>query len=318
LTDSPTHKDFERKVERIHRLLEVEGSIVTWDEHIPDPDNPNQMRQIDVSIRRDGCLTMVECRLHAKPQDVTWIEELIGRRDSLKADGVIAVSASGFTATARKKAESFGIHLRAFATLSPKEIKNWGRSRTLRISFCEFTQAVVSLRMKESSGGGNAQLTDIKGNPISPLLWYMLFQQMMRRLDEQKWTGVPATIDVAVGADLLVDGKRPMSINLTTKVRRVTEMVTLASVVEYADPVTTTGHAEIGTFNLGTSEFIESGDNVAMTIDLSGISIPENCCFETITVDAGRIVNARPNIIGTEHLLKVHIPIKLQYEFACS
>jgi hypothetical protein len=147
-------------VERIHRLLEVEGSIITWDDHIPDPDNPEQMRQIDVSIRRDGCLTMVECRIHAKPQDVKWIEELIGRRASLKADAVIAVSASGFTKTARNKAASYGIHLRDFATLSREEIQNWGRRRTLRIAFCEFTQVVVTLRMNERPGGTPPQLTD--------------------------------------------------------------------------------------------------------------------------------------------------------------
>jgi hypothetical protein len=48
------HTELERKVNRIHRLLEVEGSTVTWNEHIPDPDTPDQMRQIDVTIRRDG------------------------------------------------------------------------------------------------------------------------------------------------------------------------------------------------------------------------------------------------------------------------
>jgi hypothetical protein len=39
---------------------------------------------------------MVECRQHQSPQDVQWIEELIGRRVSLPADSAIAVSSSGF------------------------------------------------------------------------------------------------------------------------------------------------------------------------------------------------------------------------------
>jgi hypothetical protein len=87
-------------------------------------------------------------------------------------------------------------------------------------------------------------------------------------------------------------------------------------VVEYADPVTAASHAEIGAFDLGASEFIESGDDVTMTVDLSTITIPENCCFETFTVDAGRVVNMRPNIIGAEHVFKARIPIQLRYEFA--
>ena len=96
MAELPLHKRFEQQVERIHQLLEAEGSIVTWNDHIPDPDTPTQQRQIDVSVRRDGSLTLIECRIHKDPQDVKWIEELIGRRLSLKADAVIAVSSSGF------------------------------------------------------------------------------------------------------------------------------------------------------------------------------------------------------------------------------
>jgi hypothetical protein len=118
VSETPPHKKFEQQVERIHQLLEVEGSTVTWNDHIPDPDNPSRPRQIDVSIRRDGALTLIECRIHKDPQDVTWIEELMGRRTSLKADAVIAVSASGFTTTAREKAAAHGIHLRDLAALS--------------------------------------------------------------------------------------------------------------------------------------------------------------------------------------------------------
>lgn len=82
--DLPAHKKFERQIERIHQLLEAEGATVTWDDRIPDPDSPSQPRQIDVSIRRDGKLTRVECCIHKEPQDVTWIEELMGRRTSLR------------------------------------------------------------------------------------------------------------------------------------------------------------------------------------------------------------------------------------------
>ncbi|HXE86199.1 MAG TPA: hypothetical protein VN524_05285, partial [Hyphomicrobiaceae bacterium] len=76
----------EQQVERIKRLLEPDGSTVVRNEKIPDPDNPKQPRQIDMTIRRDGKLTHVECRLHTNPQDVGWIEELMGRRISLGAD----------------------------------------------------------------------------------------------------------------------------------------------------------------------------------------------------------------------------------------
>lgn len=170
--------------------------------------------------------------------------------------------------------------------------------------------------MKEPRVGQTPNLTDSEGRPVNPLLWYMLFQQTMRQLEGQRWTGVPATIDIDIGANLLVNGKSPAAIKLSTKVRRITEEVSLASVVEYADPIAAASHAEIGTFDLGASEFIDAGDNVAMTVDLSTIAIPENCCFETVTLDAGRVVNIRPNIIGAEHVFTARIPIQLRYEFA--
>jgi hypothetical protein len=96
-------KAFEQQIHRIHELLDGSGAEVVWNDHIPDPDNPSQPRQIDVTIRRDGKLTHVECRQHHTRQDVQWIEELIGRRTSLGADSIIAVSSSGFTSGSLKR-----------------------------------------------------------------------------------------------------------------------------------------------------------------------------------------------------------------------
>jgi hypothetical protein len=86
---------FEQQIHRLYELIEGGDAEVTWDDRIPDPDNPRQSRQIDVTIRRGNALTIVECRLHKEPQDVQWIEELIRRRLSLQATSAIAVFASG-------------------------------------------------------------------------------------------------------------------------------------------------------------------------------------------------------------------------------
>jgi hypothetical protein len=73
-----TPKGLERQVHRIHELLMRSHAQVTWNDRIPDPDNPAQLRQIDITIRRDGMLTLIECRLSRRPQNVKWIEELMG------------------------------------------------------------------------------------------------------------------------------------------------------------------------------------------------------------------------------------------------
>jgi hypothetical protein len=49
----------ERQVSRIHELLERSHERITWNDRIPDPDNPEQLRQIDVTIRRDDKLTLI-------------------------------------------------------------------------------------------------------------------------------------------------------------------------------------------------------------------------------------------------------------------
>src|SRR5258708_18015877 len=96
---------FEQQIRRIHELIAESGAEVTWNDHIGDPDNPPRTRQIDVTLRLNGALTLVEWRLHKAPQDVQWIECLIGRRLSLCAQSVIAVSSSGFTTRALSKSQ---------------------------------------------------------------------------------------------------------------------------------------------------------------------------------------------------------------------
>jgi hypothetical protein len=67
-------EEFEHRIHRIHELMEGSGAEVTWNDRHPDPDNPSQPRQIDITIKRGGSLTIVECRLHKQRQDVKWIE----------------------------------------------------------------------------------------------------------------------------------------------------------------------------------------------------------------------------------------------------
>src|SRR4051794_624558 len=61
---------FEQLIKRVHQLLAESEAEVTWNDRIQDPDNPARLRQIDVTIRQNGVLTLVECRQHKSPQDV--------------------------------------------------------------------------------------------------------------------------------------------------------------------------------------------------------------------------------------------------------
>ena len=136
---------FERQVHRIIELLEGSGAEVTWNDHVPDPDNPSQLRQIDVTIRRGGKLTICECRLSRSRQNVKWIEELIGRRQSLGAASVIAVSSSGFTAGALRKGPPYEVTLRDLRKLTDADVATWGQHVALTVYFYQYSNLELTL-----------------------------------------------------------------------------------------------------------------------------------------------------------------------------
>lgn len=311
----PAHQQFERQIARIHHLLEREGSEVIWNDHIPDPDVPSRLRQIDISIRRDGSLTLVECRLHGKPQDVKWIEELIGRRESLGADGVIAVSASGFTTTARKKALNRGVVLRDFAALTPDEIRTWGQERSMMLNYLSFSYVVYTINVAKKSNTHNfPRITAPDGKPVNPLNWYMPLRELMYRDDLVARDGKFTTVTGKVHNPLLVDGESPISIELVAKVQRISNPVPVFSVKGYVDPLNEVRLAEVGKFELGASEFIENRDRLAIYVDLSRLTIPDGCLFESVMTDAGREVPMHLSPIGMIPTVNCRIPIDIRIQ----
>ncbi|MCO5999829.1 restriction endonuclease [Actinoallomurus rhizosphaericola] len=92
-------------------------------------------REVDVSLRsRVGSisvLVIIECRDRTKPQDVTWIEQLASKREDVGADKAVAVSASGFSASARNLAKSKQIDLRSLEELEPHVVFDWLTDQTI-------------------------------------------------------------------------------------------------------------------------------------------------------------------------------------------
>ncbi|WP_106971674.1 restriction endonuclease [Streptomyces xylophagus] len=65
------------------------------------------LREVDVSLRtRVGSATIlviIECRDRSRPQNVQWIDEIVGKQEEVGANKAVAVSQSGFTSTAREQ-----------------------------------------------------------------------------------------------------------------------------------------------------------------------------------------------------------------------
>ena len=290
---------FEKQIRRIHDLIEQLGSEVTWNDHIPDPDNPVQQRQIDITIRREGSLTLVECRIHKEPQDVTWIEELIGRRISLRADAVIAVSYSGFTKGAIEKAKSHGIILRDFQTLTEEEIRQWGYKTRVKVSYHNFSNLNLSFLFSRAakrhiSPEKVLDYLTVEGN------FFKIFEAVVKKIDESNpelfaEKGIDYFAAQLYPKNEKVTGFQIKEVWFRTNYRLLDFEARVPSVVAYDGPGVDALErmAIIEEVDLGEFEITQSSNDVSVAIDFNQIGIPTNSRIRTITFDFIRPVRMR-------------------------
>jgi hypothetical protein len=306
---------FEQLIQRIHELLERDGAEVTWNEHIPDPDNPRQPRQVDVTVRRDGTLTLIECRIRKKPQDVMWIEELMGRRDSLGATAVVAVSASGFTDGARLKAAAKGVALRELAQLSDDDIRAWGRSVSMALFCYQYSDLVLTLGLEgEVPPDRDAVDVAMQGHPLLMGVFnqaadYLTSEGMITSERLGKKTGF--RIDFVPGTPVFLADRQIMTAELKGSVVPTVLDVQCPIVEAYGNPLERTD-AQIERFQLGETSIVHDGDRVAIHVDVSKLDLPPLCHFRFIRTIASREVDVDVfSIVGIDKLTVTSGPIDL-------
>jgi|AGTN01.3.fsa_nt_gi hypothetical protein len=108
-------REFEKLIARIEQTLAPTGAIVTSPDRIRDCITGND-REVDASIRYTSdsgpILITVECRDRTTAQDITWLEQIKSKKESIVADQTIVVSREGFTKGAISYANHHGIVLR--------------------------------------------------------------------------------------------------------------------------------------------------------------------------------------------------------------
>src|SRR6185436_3376960 len=243
---------------RIHELLESENAQVTWNDRIPDPDNPQQNRQIDITVKSSDSFIIIECRLHRSPQDVQWIEELIGRRESLRADSVIAVSSSGFTEGAERKAKAFGVILRNFSELSEEEIRSWGKKTLVTINFLRFEDLIFNFLVSERVTR-EPLIHDKSGNKLE---WIGVLNQIINQLADI--TNEPGNFSANVDIDqILVNGKKPFSMQVEGAYKPYKQALKLSSVYVYGSKdQKDAGSVYIQKLGSGKTEIIDNNNIV--------------------------------------------------------
>jgi hypothetical protein len=80
-------------------------------------------------------LITIECRDRSKDEDVTWIEQVAQKRESIGAAITVAVSSSGFSAPALTKAAQLGVATRTLTDATAGDLVSWLRTQVITFDF---------------------------------------------------------------------------------------------------------------------------------------------------------------------------------------
>jgi len=286
-----TPKEFELQIARVLRAISDKTVSVIWNDKFPDPDNPTQLRQVDISIRDNDRLTIVECRLHQRKQDVKWVEELHGRKISLNAESIIGVSSSGFTSGAIEKARRLGVFLRSLSSLTDNEVAAWGSRTKASISYVKFSQirfCIVANNVREIPPFSTINMLRSKDDKVHPIQYGL--NACVSRLCEMEADEGPFTVQLFFEQTFL--GGMPVTeAILQASWRRIRCDVALPTVLAYQDSVVSETPSVLIEKSLDSHTEVHHRPNGALAMVDVSKSAPESCCFlRDVKIAAGKDV----------------------------
>ena len=309
-----TPEEFEEKISWIESLLKKKKADVQLNKKILDPDNPKQKRQIDITIESENQFTLVECRLHSRPQNVKWIEELYGRRVSLNATSVIAVSASGFTEGAIKKAERFGIIIRDFKTLTEDEINGWATKSKVYLEYLHLFDTIFFVVLEESSIQTGEAFIHFLETPEGKQ-WPVdtIFKSLAKKLDRTERLGGGARIQLFT-KNLLFKGSQVNEIILQSNydLKRYQEELPVISI--YGAPgQRKTPEVIIERQEKSNFEIYKNEKSFSCIIDMSVVKSKPGAIFKCILFDFGKPVTLYAiKVIGLDTSIYSLIPFSIE------
>ncbi len=106
---------FQQLIRKIYEQITPHGASVTESALLNDRSS-GEPREIDVlvelSLAGSTVRMAIECQDRSRTSDVGWIDSLIGKYRDLPVDKLIAISRSGFTASAKEKAGACNIEIK--------------------------------------------------------------------------------------------------------------------------------------------------------------------------------------------------------------
>jgi len=129
-------KELELLVATLEKMLGGSNFEIKVNDRIPDKDT-GELREIDVSLRLKAgsheFLTIIECRDRKAVPGAPWIEQLASKRDSVGANKAVAVSSSGFSKPAVKKARIHNIIVRTIDKITLADVSKWMQAETIEV-----------------------------------------------------------------------------------------------------------------------------------------------------------------------------------------
>jgi len=150
---TPKWRQFEKMIARIEHTIAPSGAVVASHDRIPD-NVTGELREVDVSIRYKvgtcPVLITIECRDRTSVADVRWIEQLAEKRRSIGASITVAVSSSGFTEPAIKKAAALGIQVRILTDATADDFVQWLKFQNVQLDVSEWALAELALELYDA------------------------------------------------------------------------------------------------------------------------------------------------------------------------
>jgi Restriction endonuclease len=279
---------FEQMIARIHALFEAAGTKITWNDRVYGKADPERERQVDITIQRAEGLVHVECRMHSRPQDVGWIEQLMGRRITLGADSLIAVSSSGFTEGAKRTASANGVVLRDMLALTEQEILAWGRKVDIFVRYLRYETPELYFIYDQAVEGLISTEESVAQAPISLILADILNKSVsvVRKVDLKVGKSANALINLEPSSITVKSYPLLMAV-FCAKVTCFEETGRVAKVQVYGDPAIPAEARDVyvQTFESTNVQVSRMADRSYLYLDFSSIVPPDDAQFYDVILD---------------------------------
>ncbi len=170
-------RQFEKLIAQIESAMAPSGAVIKSPDRISD-NLTGEAREVDASIRYKvgtvPILITIECRDRSGVDDVRWIEQLVEKKRSIGASITVAVSSSGFTEPAIKKAALSGIEIRTLTDASASDFVKWLQTQNITVDLSEWSMVDLALTLYDFSGDAeliaSVQQAFREKGPLAPFL----------------------------------------------------------------------------------------------------------------------------------------------------